>query len=135
MPPKATQQDFIMKSKLIFGDDALDYSQCEYKNSVTKIILICNKGHGPFEVFPGNHINKKIGCSMCDKRVTTTEHFKIKSREIHGLKYNYDKVVFTGAKDYVTINCPIDGHGDFMQRADNHYSAQNGCPECGLIHN
>jgi len=133
MPPKATLQDFIEKSKAVHGENAVDYSQCNYVNNATPVTLLCGLGHGEYKVTPQNHTAKKVGCPYCAGRVTTTAHFIMKSREVHGDKYNYDKVVFTGAKDYVTIICP--DHQEFPQRAENHYNANiaNGCPECGNI--
>ena len=134
MPGKATLQDFIQKSKDAHGPDKFDYSRCHYVNNSTIVTLICNLGHGPFDITPQNHTTKKmVGCPYCAGRVTTTEHFIMKSREVHGNRYNYDKVNFTGAKDYVTITCLVDGHGDFPQRAENHYNGKNGCPECGVL--
>jgi len=131
MPPKATLQDFIQKSKDLYGPNALDYSQCNYVNNKTSVKLLCALGHGSFDVIPKNHIDRQVGCPYCAGRVTTTEHFKMKSHEVHGDRYNYDKAEFTGAKDYVTITCQI--HGDFQQRAENHYNGKNGCPDCGLL--
>jgi len=131
MPPKATLQDFIQKSKNAFSENAFDYSLCNYINNSTNVVLICNIPlHGSFEVTPQNHTNKHSGCPLCSNRITNTEHFKIKSYEIHGDLYNYDKVVFTGAKKPVTITCRV--HGDFSQRAENHYNQHmaNGCPSC-----
>jgi len=133
MPPKATLQDFIEKSKAVHGANAIDYSHCNYVNNKTSVTLNCALNHGSFDVIPKNHIDRKVGCPYCAGRVTTTAHFIMKSREVHGDKYNYDKVVFTGAKDYVTIICP--DHQEFSQRAENHYNANiaNGCPDCGLL--
>ena len=33
------------------------------------------------------------GFLLCSNRITTTEHFKIKSHEVHGVRYNYNQVV------------------------------------------
>ena len=60
------------------------------------------------------------------------EQFIIDARNVHGNKYNYDKVVYTGAHDDVIITCPISEHGkngDFPQSPTSHLSG-NGCKPC-----
>lgn len=64
------------------------------------------------------------------KKVTTKDFIK-QSTEIHGEKYNYDKTLYTKAKEFVTIICPT--HGDFSQRARAHTTNKSGCPACGVI--
>ena len=61
-------------------------------------------------------------------RKMTKEDFVSKARNIHGDKFNYDKVVYTGSKNMVTITCPV--HGDFQQRPGDHM-AGHGCRSCG----
>ena len=48
-------------------------------------------------------------------------------REIHGDKYDYSQVVYTGQLDHVTILCT--NHGHFSQRVSNHLAGQ-GCQKC-----
>ena len=57
----------------------------------------------------------------------TTEEFIKRAKEVHGDKYDYSKVEYTGRKKKVCIICPI--HGEFWQRADSHLSGM-GCPKC-----
>lgn len=62
----------------------------------------------------------------------TKEQFIKDAREVHGNKYNYDKVVYIGAHVDVIITCPISEHGnngDFPQSPTSHLSG-NGCPFC-----
>lgn len=61
------------------------------------------------------------------KRVTTTD-FINRAREVHGDRYDYSKVTYVIAKNYVTIICPE--HGEFEQWPSNH-CAGYGCPGCG----
>lgn len=58
----------------------------------------------------------------------TTDEFVSKAREVHGAAYGYEKTVYTGIKDLVTITCPK--HGDFSQMAENHIRLACGCPSC-----
>ena len=62
---------------------------------------------------------------------SNTEQFISKARTIHGDKYDYSKVVYTGVLDPVCIICPE--HGEFLQKPREHLSG-NGCPRCGGVH-
>ncbi|KKM20198.1 hypothetical protein LCGC14_1647820, partial [marine sediment metagenome] len=57
--------------------------------------------------------------------------FEIKSRLIHGDKYDYSKVNYKDATIKVKIGCPI--HGYFMQFPADHSCTGCGCPKCGNI--
>jgi len=62
------------------------------------------------------------------KPIVTRDEFIRRSKEKHGDKYNYDKVVMGNTIiDNVTITCPI--HGDFLQSPKMHSKGQ-GCPKC-----
>ena len=58
----------------------------------------------------------------------STEEFIKKCIEVHGNKYDYSKVVFTGVRNKVCIICPE--HGEFEQIAAYHLGG-HGCPMCG----
>jgi len=119
---------FIEKSKKIHNDK-YDYSLVEYKNSHEKIKIICPI-HGEFEQKPCNHINSKQGCPFCGgTKQLTTEIFIIKSKEIHGEKYDYSNSIYTNNKNKIKIICPI--HGVFEQRAETHLNGTN-CPQCSI---
>lgn len=57
----------------------------------------------------------------------TTETFIKKAKEIHGNKYDYSKVVYTGCRNKVCIICPE--HGEFWQ-VPYYHLAGNGCKKC-----
>lgn len=57
-----TTKDFIEKAKRIHGE-RYDYSKTEYKNSSTKIKIICPT-HGIFLQEPSSHLNGR-GCPYC----------------------------------------------------------------------
>lgn len=61
-------------------------------------------------------------------RKLTTEEFISKAKIVHGSKYNYSKVVYSGNKNKVSVMCPK--HGEFNQRPNDHLNG-NGCPKCG----
>jgi len=57
----------------------------------------------------------------------TTEDFISKAKAVHGDKYEYSQVAYTGSHNKVEILCPV--HGKFMQDASYHLSG-NGCVRC-----
>jgi len=128
-----TTEIFIEKAKQIHGNK-YDYSLVEYKNSKTKIKIICPI-HGIFEQNPYNHINGR-GCKKCGNSIIATKQTNSlekaleKAKQIHGNKYDYSLVEYKNNKTKVKIICPI--HGIFEQTFHDHLS-KKGCPKCGNI--
>ena len=60
----------------------------------------------------------------------TQEEFILKSKKLHGDKYDYSKVEYKGCNKPVCIICPE--HGEFWQRPNTHLN-NHGCPLCGVI--
>jgi len=58
------------------------------------------------------------------------EKWIIKSKALHGNRYDYSIVVYRGYKYDVTIRCLV--HGEFTQNAGNH-ATRSGCPECAGV--
>jgi hypothetical protein len=56
-------KEFIDKIEKIHGDK-YDYSKADYKNSFTKIKIICPV-HGEFEQTPNRHLSGQCGCPKC----------------------------------------------------------------------
>ena len=65
------------------------------------------------------------------KKLTTLD-FITKAIAIHGNRYDYSKVIYTGNKAVVQIICHK--HGEFAQtpNAHTHSTKPQGCPQCGL---
>ena len=63
---------FIEKARKVHGD-SYDYSQVEYVNNKTDVIVVC-PDHGPFKVMPQDHLQKLNGCPKCS---TSTGEKKI----------------------------------------------------------
>ncbi len=59
--------------------------------------------------------------------IINKEKFIAKALETHGIRYNYDQVVYINTKTKVLIGCPI--HGYFYQKPNSHLQGQ-GCPKC-----
>ena len=130
MGKRKTTEEFIKESKNVHGEK-YDYSKVEYKNWLTKVCIICPI-HGEFWQFPQSHLNG-IGCKKCsnlDKSKSmfmTNEDFIEKSKKVHGDKYIYSNVNYTGYYNKVSIICPK--HGEFIQEARTHLNG-HGCPSC-----
>ena len=123
---KQTIEDFINKSKSIFGNQ-LDYSKVKYVNSRTSVVLICKK-HGEFIIAPKDHISYERGCGVCSGVEYNNSTFIEKATLIHGDRFSYDKVVYKGIKIPVILVCKI--HGNFTQTPDKHINGTQGCPKC-----
>jgi len=128
---RKTIKEFIIDAKSIH-DDKYDYSLVEYKNSGTKVKIICPV-HGIFEQRPRDHLSKKCGCPECGtirtayhKRLTMEKFIK-KAKMIHGDKYDYSLVVYKNYGTKVKIICPV--HGIFKQTPDHHLKG-SGCSKC-----
>jgi hypothetical protein len=119
-----TTQEFIEKAKKVHGDN-YDYSKVIYKDSNTKIIVVC-KEHGEFLITPTNII-KGRGCAKCFGRYKTTEEYIKEAKEIHGDKYDYSSTVYKNSTEKVKINCKI--HGEFEQ-ISNYHIRGCGCQKC-----
>ena len=105
-----TTPGFIERARKVHGD-TYDYSQVVYKNSETKVKLIC-KIHGEFEQTPNKHLCGR-GCRPCGyKKNSNTkcipfEEFEKRSREKYGDKYQYVKESYTRISAKVKIICQI----------------------------
>ena len=129
---KITTAEFIKRAKEIHRD-RYDYSKVDYKDSQTKITIICPV-HGKFEQIPASHLQGK-GCYKCglvsrsDLRRNSIDDFIEKAKDIHCDKYNYSKVDYKNSYTKVTIICPV--HGEFEQSPGNHLQG-SGCYKCGI---
>ena len=130
MPKKLTQKEFIERAIKVHGNK-YDYSKVIYKNSSTKVCIICPE-HGEFWQLPNSHL-QGIGCPKCgdlkkgEYKKSNTDNFINRAKEVHGNKYDYSKSVYKGVHDKICIICPE--HGEFWQEANNHLHGK-GCPKC-----
>jgi len=60
---RSSTEEFIKKAILIHGEGKYDYSKVYYKQSQTKVIIICPI-HGEFQQEPSEHLRNK-GCPIC----------------------------------------------------------------------
>lgn len=110
-----------------------DYSLVVYKNSKTKIKIICST-HGVFEQTPNHHL-RGIGCPTCGKerankkKRSTLIDFIGKARKVHLYSYDYSVSSYYNSSTKIKIICP--SHGVFEQKPNNHLNG-DGCPVCAL---
>ena len=127
-----TTEEFIKRAREIHGDK-YDYSKVEYKDSHTKVCIVCPK-HGDFFITPNKHLNGR-GCNKCGNlkkgqtHRLTNEIFIKKAIKVHGNKYDYSKVDLERRDNEgrVCIICPV--HGEFWQKPSHHLSGC-GCHMC-----
>ena len=83
------REDFIKEAQAIHGT-RYDYSKVKYTNNKTNVIVIC-PDHGPFEVMPQDHLQKRNGCPICQasKGETAIRVWL----ENHGIKFQCHKSI------------------------------------------
>ena len=64
---KLTREEFIKRANEIHNFK-YDYSKVVYVNCDTKVCIICPI-HGEFWQTPYNHVNRKRGCKLCNKKI------------------------------------------------------------------
>jgi hypothetical protein len=122
---RSSTEEFIKKANEKYGD-RYDYSKVDYKGSEIPVCITCPE-HGEFWITP-HHFLQGHGCQKCAKWVRyDRESFIERSKQVHGDKYNYDKLIYNGITKPITLICPI--HGEFTQNAHSHLNGHD-CPEC-----
>lgn len=108
-----------------------DYSKIIFKNTKSKLIIICKK-HGEFKQSSGGHLYGN-GCPKCKAdtiakiRTQDSSVFLKRANAVHDLEYQYDIKSYGGMREKLRIKCLK--HGWFEQIADNHLRG-HGCPKC-----
>lgn len=122
-----SREELIEKFTELYGTD-YDYSQFKFVDEVSSSTVICPT-HGPFEISPIHHLNKKK-CPGChERRVTSKEKAIEQFREIHGDFYDYSKFEYTSSITKSAVICPT--HGSFQISANKHLQGR-GCRQCGI---
>ena len=128
MPQSQKTLEFLqkLKDKGHWNDD-YDYSEVEYINSETKIILIDKKIKSRHLISPYNLLIRNTNCTIrncVNKNEYTISEFRL----IHKNQYDYSKFNYTGAKNLALIICKL--HGEYKQTPSSHKTG-SGCPKCG----
>lgn len=109
--------------------DKYDYSLVEYRNTSSKIKIICRK-HGEFLQRASAHLDGQ-GCMGCrlDNRRTGLELFLERCIKIHGDLYDYSLIKeYNNCKSKVKVICKE--HDVFEIAPEYHTNRGQGCPEC-----
>jgi len=132
---KCTTEEFVKKSKSIFGD-LYDYRKVEYVNNKIKVELTC-KVHGSFLIRPDSHLSRKYGCKKCSNIkngfLCRNKNWLNDFKYIHLDRYDYSKVNYVGNKIKVEIICKE--HGSFFMKPNAHIGQKQGCYRCSRKYN
>ena len=132
---RRSKDDFVNEANKIHNNK-YDYSKVEYKNTHTKVCIVCHEKnefgeeHGEFWQTPKSHL-KGFGCRKCSNSYMDKESFIKKANLVHHDKYDYSKVEYKNNHTKVCILCHK--HGEFWQVPNGHLNGQ-GCPVCGNSH-
>jgi len=108
------------------------YLPCEYKNNVSKMIIICPI-HGQFLQGAGQH-QRGQGCVICGRQVIADleripkEEFIRRCNEVHNNKFDYSTVHdYKNLNEHITFICPF--HGEITQHGRSHMKGSD-CVKC-----
>ncbi len=120
-----TKDKFIEISNIVHSN-TYDYSLVEYKNSTSKVIIICPT-HGQFLMPPSSHLQGRR-CHKCSNVYRkTTEEFITSCQEVHKDIYDYSLVKYVNNRNKIKIICKK--HGEFDQIPKDHLRGR-GCSKC-----
>jgi hypothetical protein len=121
--------DFLIEAQAIHGNK-YDYSQVEYVNMNSPVIIICNTCGYVLHQTPSNHISAGKGCIKCvGNYKSTREEFILKAKCIHENKYDYSNVIYKNNHTPVELYCNR-CHKTFSQNPADHINQKSGCPYC-----
>lgn len=126
--------EFIKRIEKIFGKDAFDYSKLKYQGAHKDVTLICkscnnNETKDP-RSFYGGYGCLKCKPKQCNPKQITKEQFIKRAKEIHGNRYDYNRIEYKTLYNDVEIICPK--HGSFFQKPTTHIHSKSNCPECNI---
>lgn len=126
--------EFIKRVEKIYGKDAFDYSELDYKGAHKDVTLICKKCNN-VETKDPKSFYLGFGClkckpKQCNPKQTTKEQFIKRAKEIHGSRYDYSRIEYKTLYNGVEIICPK--HGSFFQKPTTHIHSKSNCPECNI---
>jgi hypothetical protein len=126
-----SNEKFLDEARKIHGDQ-FNYDKVVYKNSYTKVEIVCNECGNSLRVRPSAHIGKqKSGCSYCafDSKRLSKDEFVAKCRITHGNRYDYRIAKYTSyahkVSDLICLTCGL----VFDQKGQSHLNG-NGCRWC-----
>lgn len=137
---QSNKEEFIRKSKEMYGENALIYDRVNYINNHTEVELGCQIHNVYFKVTPRNHLNKilRVSCPFCKNRINIEPIFnKIKEEYTSPLitVLGYHRERDKNFKYFIDFNCKL--HGNFSIRLDHllRRKREEICEECKIMHN
>lgn len=131
MNKQKTIEQFENELKGVWGDKYIVSPSAVYKNTHTKIDVICSK-HGLFSSTP-NSLLHGHGCKECRRetigknRVLSQENVIERLKIVWGNKYDLSAIKYINARTKITPICRI--HGAFKTRFSD-FEKLHGCPLC-----
>lgn len=119
----SNNETFVKKSNIVH-DCLYDYLKVDYKGIREYVIITCLK-HGDFKQKPSKHLSGQ-GCKKCSSVKMFVDFKKMCLDKYSG--YSYDKVIYLGMYENVTITCLK--HGDFDKKPIDFYHKERMCPLC-----
>lgn len=126
---------FLERARLIHGD-RYNYDKIKeinIRNKHSEIVVICNICKYEWITTIEYHVIKKHNCPSCTNHVKWTyDRFMCKAREIHGNKFNYDKITtkdIVGNLSHVPVICNICDY-EWNPTIHNHINSCSDCPSC-----
>ena len=127
-PSKLDDKSFIQRASIVHNNN-YDYSKVIYKNTNTKVCIICSK-HGDFLQTPGNHLSGQKCPKCCKNMKYTSDTFIEKANNVHHDLYDYSLINYTNINTKIVIICKE--HGVFEQIPQYHLQGY-GCYKCSNI--
>jgi hypothetical protein len=113
---------------LFFVYSYITWEESEFTKPKKKFLMPGESGHWIIIIATGRNAKRREWKDIMPRRLTT-EEFISKAKLLHGEKYDYIDVKYTGSFDKVTIICSK--HGLFLQNPSKHLLG-SGCYECGF---
>lgn len=127
-----THDTWLRRFKKHFGE-TYQYIMPEGRlRGMDDIGVICPE-HGIFTSKP-DYLKYGHGCPLCanrDRVKSNRKDFHKEAKEVHGIRYIYDKTEYQNTDKPITITCR--NHGDFVTTGYQHVMRGIGCPTCGAI--
>ena len=128
-----TKTDKFIRKAIAVHADKYDYSRVKYKNSKSKVEIVCPK-HGPFWQVPSSHLvgSNCRACSYIERgkaqRLDKNEFVDLADAVHHG-KYDYSLVDYLTSKKKVEIGCNVTGGHAFAHTGRPDYYSETASRE------
>lgn len=123
-----TTEQFIKEMKDLHGD-LYTYEDTVYVRNNLPLKISC-RIHGVWEAKPSNLLCGKTQCPkcMCPNWGRTTDDVRREAIEVHGARYNYDKLIYVSTDIPFVVICKE--HGEFLTGYEAHVRNSGNCRKC-----